>query len=192
MNTKSWKFRSLVGASTVAATAAVALGATGLGGTVFAGGASSPSSSVAGLPTNAPAASPGAAAPNETLLGTYVESGSGGTLAAGTLTAIDPVNKITCPAGDSCTIVTSISIQMTASTDDAGDRYATAWQLDGAFTGELGPFLGDLPTDQDYQGATWTDKESGVTPGKHKVQAFGYVDDGAALGSWTVTYTLYS
>jgi hypothetical protein len=39
MNTKSWRFRSLVGASTIAVSAVVALGATGMGSEVFAAGA---------------------------------------------------------------------------------------------------------------------------------------------------------
>ena len=192
MNKKSWKFLSLVGASTVAATTAVTLGAMGLGSDVLAGGAGAPSSVVAPTQSNTPAASPTAEAPKQTLLGTYIESGGGGSLAAGALTALDPVNKLTCPAGDSCTIETTISIQMQPTTSDAGDRYASAWQLDGSFTGEGGPFFGELSTDGTYSGNTWTDKESGVTPGKHKVQAFGYSDDGANLGSWTVTYSLYS
>lgn len=191
MNIKSWKFRSVVGVSTVAAAAAIALGATGLGGEVFAGGASAPSASVAGQ-GNAQLVSPATAAPKEALLATYSESGEGGSLPAATLTAIDPVNKVTCPAGDSCTIETTISIQLQATTSDAGDRFGAPWQLDGNYTGEFGPFLGELPTDGSYIGDTWTDKESGVTPGKHKVQVFGYADDGANVAYWTVTYQVYS
>jgi hypothetical protein len=192
MNMKSWRFKSIVGVSTIGFSAAIALGVTGVGSDVFAAGTSGSPSVVTPSQSNGANVQPFApGAKKLTLLGTYVESGEGGSLAASTLTAIDSVNKLTCPAGQTCTITDTISVEMAAATTDASDQFASAWQLDGSYTGEEGPYIGELPTDQKYVGGTWTDRESGVSAGKHTVQSFAYAEDGASLGNWTVTYCIY-
>jgi hypothetical protein len=194
MNTKSWRFRSLVGASTIAVSAVVALGATGMGSEVFAAGANhGPAALTPGAGTNVPAViTDSPRAKEQTLIGTYIESGSGGgaALSPGTLTALDSVNKLTCPAGQTCTITDTISVNV-GGNSTAGNEIATAWELDGTVTGFGAPFLTELPTDANYVGGTWTSEESGVAAGKHKVQSFVYALDGGGLGIWTVTYNLY-
>ena len=133
MNTKSWRFKSIVGVSTIGISAAIALGVTGVGSDVFAAGTSGSPSVVTPSQSNGSNVQPATSGAKKlTLLGTYVESGEGGSLAASTLTAIDPVNKLTCPAGQTCTFTATISVQMAATTTDAGDQFASAWQLDGA------------------------------------------------------------
>ena len=52
-------------------------------------------------------------------------------------------------------------------------------------------YFGSSPTDGSASGGTWTDQQSGVAAGKHKVQSFVYSIDGATLFAWTVTYNLY-
>jgi hypothetical protein len=77
MNMKSWRFRSLVGASTIAVSAGLALGVTGVGSEVGAVGANSGrSSAVTPGQTSVAAGSPATAGDNKlTLIGTYVDSG---------------------------------------------------------------------------------------------------------------------
>src|ERR1700722_18184673 len=190
MNTKSWQFRSLVGASTIALSAAGALGAT-----AAAGGAGAPTeaSSVGAMADHASApVSPLApvTATKLTLLGTYVESASpGSSVPASALTPIDQVNKLTCPSSHTCTITATISVQL-GGPATAGNAFFTPWMINGVLVGEHGPSLGEVPSDGFLVGGTWTDQQTGVT-GKAKVQSFVQVDDGAPLDNWTVTYNIY-
>jgi hypothetical protein len=190
MNAKSWQFRSLIGASTIAVSAAVALGATAAAG---GAGARSEVSSVGAMVghANAPVTSSTAAAATKlTLLGTYVESDSpASSVPASALTPIDQVNKLTCPSGHTCTITATISVQL-GGPATAGNAFFTPWMINGVLVGEHGPSLGEVPTDGFLVGATWTDQQAGIT-GKAKVQSFVQADDGATLDNWTVTYNIY-
>jgi hypothetical protein len=193
MDTKSWRFRSVVGASTVAVSAAVALGVTGLGSEVFAAGANTGSAAQTSGQTSAPATQPAVTgAKKQTLLGTYVESGEGegAAISSELPKTLDPVNKLTCPSGESCIIAVTISAQLNQSTTDTGNEFANAWTIDGEPAGAYGPYLGSTPTNGTFVVGTWTDQES-VAAGKHKVQSEVYSLDGAALWAWTVTYNLY-
>ncbi len=131
----------------------------------------------------------------EVLEGSYVESGDPfESIPAGSLTtAIDPLNKIKCPApaGKTCTIEDTVSLQEGEGPDDADNLMAAPWQVDGTFVGEGGPFFTSAPADGAFAGGTWTDIDEGVTPGNHKVQTFAYSIDGATLGYWTITYNVY-
>jgi hypothetical protein len=194
MNKNSWRFRYVVGVSTAVVTAAVALGVTGLGSDVFAAGApAGPSSAVSSNQTAPAAQAASSAAKKQTLLGTYVESGNGAgeTLAPETSVALDPVNKLTCPAGETCTITATISVQLVDHNKDVSNLYCMPWELDGSDAGEQAPFVGETLTDGLLSGSTWTDQQSGVSAGKHNVQSFVFTQKGANLASWTVTYNLY-
>jgi hypothetical protein len=194
MNKNSWRFRSVVGVSTAVVTSAVVLGVTGLGSDVFAAGApAGPSSAVSSNQTTPAAQAAASGAKKQTLLGTYVESGNGAgeTLAPETSVALDPVNKLTCPSGTTCTITATISVQLVDHNKDASNLYCMPWQLDGNDAGEQGPFVNETSTDGLLNGATWTDQQSGVATGKHTVQSFVFTQKGANLASWTVTYDIY-
>ena len=194
MNANGWRFRSLVGASAVGVSAAVALGVTGLGGGVFAAGANGgPPTAETPSQSNPPAIQPAATpAKKQTLLGTYVESGDGEgeAVASGSPVTLDPVNKLTCPSGESCIITTAISVQLNQSGTASVDQFAAAWTLDGDGVGAFGPWLGSIPTNGSYVGGTWTDQAS-VPAGKYKVQAEVYAELGGNLDAWTVTYNIY-
>jgi hypothetical protein len=101
------------------------------------------------------------------------------------------VNKLTCPAAETCTITDTVSVEVTSDNGDVDNYFSSAWQLDGAFTGEDGPFMGSSPSGESYTSGTWTDQTPGVGAGKHKVQSFVSSQDGANLYAWTVTYNLY-
>ena len=147
MNMKSWRFRSLVGASAVGVTAAVAFGATGIGSAVFAAGREA-RAGVGGdtksneRPCYATTLDRG---DKEKLLATYVESSglslSGTSIPPGTPTALDPVNQLKCPTGETCTITDTISVQLYSTSSDTENDFATLWQLDGSYAGEEGPLL---------------------------------------------------
>ena len=73
--------------------------------------------------SNPPAIQPAATpAKKQTLLGTYVESGDGEgeAVASGSPVTLDPVNKLTCPSGESCIITTAISVQLNQSGTASG------------------------------------------------------------------------
>jgi hypothetical protein len=189
---KSWRTRVLCGGSVIALTAGVGLatGGFGLGGAGAAAGpgiTGTPSPAVAALPASKPAALK--------LLDTYTEEGNATlALSAGVLAPIDGVNKISCPvpAGQTCTIISTVSIQEGSTTGDADNYMADASELDGSqFDGLGGAFNTVAPADGSYAGGTWTETQPGVTPGKHKVQTFGYSSDGATLYYYTITYQLY-
>jgi hypothetical protein len=195
INTKSWRVRSICGGSVIALTAGVGLasGGFGLGGAFAADGPATTGTAPASSPAVSPAA--GSTATSEKLVATYIEEGSANVaLPASTLTAIDAVNKIPCPAaaGKTCTFVATTSIQESSSTGDVDNYIAEAAELDGnQFDGIGGPFFAAAPTDDSYAGGTWTETQTGVTPGKHKVQTFGYSEDGATAGFYTITYQVY-
>lgn len=133
------------------------------------------------------------AAKKETLIGTIVESGNGAgqvVPAEGFLT-LDPVSKLTCPTGETCTITSTISVQLVDHNKDASNLYAVPWKVDGNPAGEQGPFIGETLTDGLLSGGTWTDQQTGVAAGKHTVQSSVFTQKGADLSSWTVTYNLY-
>jgi hypothetical protein len=197
MNTKNWRIRCLIGASTAVVTAVVALGATGAASNVFAAGVpTGPSPALLSSSSPSPGAQPAATgAKKQTLIGTYVESGNGlgdgDTLPPETQVALDSATKLTCPSGAICTITDTISVQLVDHNDDAGNLYCMPWDVDGNPAGEQGPFVGETSTDGLLTGRTWTDQESGVAAGKHTVQSFVFTQKGASLGSWTVTYNIY-
>ncbi len=177
MNIRCWQFRSLVGASTIAVTAAVALGATGAASDVFAARAKpGPSSAVAASQTNAPTVEPASTVvKKQTPLSTTIESGFAlQPLSANTDTALDPVNKLTCPTSETCTITDTISVELNSDSGDYGNYFSAPWQIDGHYTGQEGPFMGSVPQDGTYIGGTWTDTESDIGAGKHTVQSFVY------------------
>jgi hypothetical protein len=185
---------SLVGAATIAATAGATLAATGMANDVFAANAPSGSTSAA---TAGQTAVPGAqataaTAKKQTLIGTLVESGNGGNqvVPAEGFVTLDPLGKLTCPAGQTCTIAVAMSVQLVDHNEDASNLYAMPWKVDGNFAGEQGPFIGETLTDGLLSGGTWTDQQT-VAAGKHTVQTSVFTQKGANLGSWTVTYNLY-
>lgn len=190
MNIKSWQFRTVVGASTIAVSAVVALGATGMTSAVFAAGANNgPSAPMLGT-TNTQAVHPDSSgAKKETLLGTYIQSGVSTSAVSAGFTALDPANKLTCPSGQTCTITATISVQLGGNLT-AANLYAAEWTLDNESAGQS-PYLGETPSDGTYAGDTWTSDQPGVAAGKHTVETYVFSRDGATLGSWTVTYNLY-
>lgn len=192
MKTRSWRARSLFAASAIAVTVAIGLGAVALVGDISAAAAKAPAK--ASAVTSRSYARPLTHLTNEVLKATYVESGNPDTsLPASTEVAIDPVNTIKCPAaaGGTCTITDTVSLQE-YNGPAYGDNYMAApWQVNGTTVGLGGPFFTVAPSDGGYAGGTWTDFDHGVTPGKHHVQTFAYSDDGANLGYWTITYSVY-
>jgi hypothetical protein len=193
MNTQSWRVRSLVGASALAVTAAVGLGTGGFGGIVFAAAKQAPQSTTmtGSHSVNTPVSTP----TKETLVATYVEEGdSDTTIPSATLTPIDAVNKIKCPAasGQTCTIVDTASIQEASSTGDADNYIADAAEIDGTQFDDIGGgFYTAAPADGSYGGGTWTETNPEVSAGAHKLQTFAYSEFGATLGVWTITYQVY-
>jgi hypothetical protein len=195
MNTESWRFRSSVGAATIVVAAGVALGATGMASGVFAADApSGPTSATTAGQTAVPALQATAGpAKKQTLIATVVGSGNGNgqvVPAEGFLT-LDPLTKLTCPSGQTCTITSTISVQLVDHNKDASNLYAVPWKIDGNFAGEQGPFIGETLTDGLLSGGTWTDQQTGVAAGKHTVQSSVFTQKGADLASWTVTYNVY-
>jgi hypothetical protein len=195
MNTKSWRVRSLVGAATIAVTAGVAIGATGVASDVFAVDAPSSATSAeppAQVSAPAPQAPPGVK--KQTLVGTYVESGNADneTLGANATVPLDGVNnKLACPAGHTCTITSTISVQVVDHGAHTNNLVALPWQIDGTSAGEGGPFVGTTSTSGLLGGFTWTDQQAGVAAGKHTVQSFVLTQQGGSLFSWTVIYNVY-
>ncbi len=192
---KRVRVSSLLGASAIAIVAVTVVGGTGAANNVIAAGAN-PGPASARTPSAAisSAVHPTAVgAGKQTLLATYIESGNGDgeTLAPEQSSALDSLNKVTCPSGDTCTITATISVQLVDHNKDAGNLYCVPWELDGNEAGEQGPFIGETSTDGLLTGDTWTDQQSGVTAGKHTVQSFVFTQKGASLGSWTVTYNVY-
>jgi hypothetical protein len=195
MNTKSWRVRSLIGAATIGLTAGAVVGATGVASYVFAVGAPSTATSAeppAQASPPAPQAPPGVK--KQTLVGTYVESGNSnnGTLPANASVPLDGVNnKLACPAGQTCTITSSITVQVVDHNSHANNLVALPWQIDGNSAGNGGPFVGTTSTSGLLNGFTWTDQQSGVAAGKHTVQSFVLTQQGGSLFSWTVIYNVY-
>jgi hypothetical protein len=67
-----------------------------------------------------------------------------------------------------------------------------AAEIDGnQFDGFGGGFFAAAPTDGTDAGGTWTETQTNVASGKHKVQTFGYSGDGATMGIYTITYQVY-
>ncbi len=194
MNTKNWRFMSLIGAATVAVTAGATFAATGMASDVFAANApSAPTSAAAPGQTAVPGAQATATAAKKlTLIDTLVESGNGAgvVVPAEGFVTLDPLGKLTCPAGQTCTITSTISVQLVDHNKDASNLYAMPWKVDGNFAGEQGPFIGETLTDGLLSGGTWTDQQT-VSAGKHTVQSSVFTQKGANLSSWTVTYNLY-
>ena len=195
MNTKSWRFMSLIGAATIAVTAGATLAATGMASTVFALSAPNPTTS-AEPPAQASPSAPQApvGVKKQTLVGTYVESGNADneTLGANATVSLDSINnKLACPAGQTCTITSSISVQLVDHNEHANNLIALPWHIVGNIAGEGGPFVGTTSTSGLLGGATWTDQQTGVTAGKHTVQSFVLTQQGASLFSWTVIYNVY-
>jgi hypothetical protein len=192
---KSLSIRSRIVASALAATAVVGLGVSAMGNTVFAATAQSrPPAEVVPSQTNPAAAQPASVGTKkQTLVGTYIESGNGDgeTLSPETQVALDPLNRVTCPSGETCTITDTISVQLVDHNKDVSSLYCMPWQVDGTPAGEQGPFVGETSTDGLLTGDTWTDQQPGVAAGKHTVQSFVFSQKGASLASWTVTYSVY-
>ena len=132
----------------------------------------------------------------QTLVGTYVESGNedNETLAANTAVSLDGVNnKLACPAGQTCTITSTISVQLV-------DHDAARQQPDracrgtstGTIAGEGGPFVGTTSGKPGCSAAPPGPISSpAIAAGKHTVQSFVLTQQGASLFSWTVIYNVY-
>jgi hypothetical protein len=195
MNTKSWRFTSLIGAATIAVTAGATFAATGMASDVFAANApSGPTSAATPDQTAVPGVQSAASVGKEQpLIGTLVESGNGGgeVLPPEGFVTLDPVGKLTCPSGHTCTITSTISVQLVDHDKDASNLFAVPWKMDGNPAGEQGPFIGETLTDGLLSGGTWTDQQTDVTAGKHTVQSSVFTQKGGNLASWTVTYNLY-
>jgi hypothetical protein len=191
---RSLRFRSVVGASAIVLTAGLAFGATGMASDVFADGAPSGVSS-ATVPSQAngpvaPSASVGAK--KLTLLGTYVETGNGNGMSvpAGAETTLDPVNKLTCPSGQTCTITDTIDVQLAAANSSAENKFGFPWHLDGFDTPDT-PYVGLTPANGDLVSGSWSGNQTGISAGKHTVQSLVFSLEGAKLFAWTVTYSIY-
>jgi hypothetical protein len=192
---KRLRVSSLLGASAIAVAAVTVVGGTVAVNDVIAAGAN-PGPASARTPSTATVSAvhpAGVGAGKQTLLATYIESGNGDgeTLTPEQSTALDGVNKVTCPSGDTCTITATISVQLVDHNKDASNLYCVPWELDGNQAGEQAPFIGETSTDGLLTGDTWTDQQSGVAAGKHTVQSFVFTQKGASLASWTVTYNVY-
>jgi hypothetical protein len=161
-----------------------------MGSDVFAAGANNGSSVPTMGTTSTPAVHPDTSgATKQTLLGTYFQSGDSISPVTGGSTPLDTPNKVTCPAGQTCTITATISVQVGGNSTDE-NRYGVNSKIDGDTAGES-PILGEIPTDGSYAGDTWTSEQTGVAAGKHTVESYLYTDYGATLGLWSVTYSLY-
>lgn len=194
MATSGKRVRWMVGASAVAVTVVIGLGTGAFGSGVSAAATKQARSSAVTVHKVVPEVVPATGPKKEVLEATYIESGTSGvSLPASTPVAIDALHAITCPApaGATCTITNTVSIQEGLGPNYADNNMAAPWQLDGAYVGEGGPFFSSAPADGSYAGGTWTDADYGVTAGKHHVQTFAYSVDGATLANWTITYKVY-
>lgn len=126
---------------------------------------------------------------------TIVQGVADANVAASTYTNIDSPLKFTCPAGG-CTVSVEVNAQM-GGTTPADNLFAVCgfvgWHdMPPPGSDEGCPYVGETPVDEGYSVGTFVFTQSGVHAGSHTLQSQVYINDGAVLGNYSITYRLYT
>jgi hypothetical protein len=110
------------------------------------------------------------------------------------LKRFDSPLKFTCPTGG-CTVSVEVNAQVGGSTD-ASNSFAVCGLLDGNFMPPPGnggcPYVGETLVDGGFVVGTFVFTQNGVHAGNHTLQSQIFVNDGALLANYSVTYRLYT
>jgi hypothetical protein len=126
---------------------------------------------------------------------TIVQGESDVEITAATFTSIDSPLKFTCPTGG-CTVSVEVNAQM-GGTTDTSNFFAVCGLLDGNFMPPPGggngcPYVGETQVDGGYSVGTFVFTQSGVHAGSHTLQSQVFINQGALLGNYSITYRLYT
>lgn len=139
-------------------------------------------------------ASQGKVAPDTQIRGlklksTAISSGNlGATVPAG-FAALDAPLVITCPGHSTCTIAAEQNVQVRGST--ANNAWAICTKVDGNYmTQPSCPFLGYTGTSY-YLGGSFSQSQTGFTPGNHTVQTEVYSSNGMDVYNYAINYRVY-
>jgi hypothetical protein len=113
-------------------------------------------------------------------------------ISASTFTDIDSPLKFTCPTGG-CTVSAEVTAQV-GGTTAADNLFAVCGLLDGNYMPPADgcPYNGETLVDGGFSTGTFTFTQNGVHAGSHTLQSQIFIAQGGELGSYTITYHLYT
>jgi hypothetical protein len=138
---------------------------------------------------------PPALAPNHVLQRTYFTAGDLNSMPfpAGTQTAVDAPQTITCPGtSGTCTISADIWVETgNTTTNGSPNNFAVCAEVDGGDLSGGCFYAANTPDDGSFVTGTRSDSNGGYTHGNHTVQTFLFTNNGAPVQKFNVTYRVY-
>jgi hypothetical protein len=108
-----------------------------------------------------------------------------------TLVSIDSPLSFNCPQG-TCTVTADLQVQVGFNSSPQ-NRWAICPELDGSvMPPNVCPFMGEMLTDFGFTAGSFTFIQSSVTAGRHTLQSFISSDFGGFIGTYSITYRLYT
>ena len=97
---------------------------------------------------------------------------------------------VDCPGPTTCTLVAEQHVQISGTGN--GNKWAVCSHVDGSvMTQPLCPYLGELP-DGPLDSGSFTQSQSGITPGTHKMRSLVYAKRDATVHDFAIVYSVYS